>query len=269
MPRLADLDGESLRLLESVGSGKASIAAAIEAAGSLVQNGIRTEGMHTIASLRDGDPTRYESKLFRWLAKDLPVEPYWITIDLDDENGVCQPQQVAVCLPHEMVHQAFYADANQFHVSFVGDEGCDGLLRWWSEALSQDWGKAHPALQGATHQRLQQLLPQIWHVDGAEMYRNQEFNVWSSRSPLCIGHWRDIKHMYCFIECAKMRSRQAFTSAHTVVAQVLAWSVHISETGIGPKHGFYGEPLAGRRALMADKPLAGGYAMIFSGWTGD
>ena len=129
MPRLADLDGESLRLLESVGSGKASIAAAIEAAGSLVQNGIRTEGMHTIASLRDGDPTRYESKLFRWLAKDLPVEPYWITIDLDDENGVCQPQQVAVCLPHEMVHQAFYADANQFHVSFVGDEGCDGLLR--------------------------------------------------------------------------------------------------------------------------------------------
>ena len=66
-----------------------------------------------------------------------------------------------------------------------------------------------------------------------------------------------------------MRSRQAFTSAHTVVAQVLAWSVHISETGIGPKHGFYGEPLTGRRALMADKPLAGGYAMIFSGWTGD
>ena len=68
--------------------------------------------------------------------------------------------------------------------SLLGAGGSTGLLHFWSTALQQPWLQEHPFLRGKVPTDLQHCIPTLWHIDGAEVYRNAEFYVFSWRSVL-------------------------------------------------------------------------------------
>lgn len=114
------------------------------------------------------------------------------------------------------------------------------------------------------------LIPLALHVDGAEFYANSEFLVWSISSIFPDGHCWDTKFPICIVPHERLGTDAIKKDVHTMVANVVAWSLRHSASGIGPSRGFQGEPLENDyRKSLAGKELAGGFKACFFGFRFD
>jgi len=117
---------------------------------------------------------------------------------------------------------------------------------------------------------LLKMLPVHVHMDGAEMFTNREFDVWSISSPLVNGiNIFDAKYQVIKIPAALMKSKAVKKHVMREVACFFAWNFEIMQSGIGPQAGYYGEALTGFRAKYIGKPFMNGYKACFTGWKGD
>jgi hypothetical protein len=174
-------------LLSMVGDGRAHVAAvhAVARAHVADHGASSAPAMRALASAgaTGTSPQNLERDLHRWLRDlgqlGLRCDSVVIQAVLD---GQAEPGPVAVpCLaPHVVIAGILKSGILQTAVSLTGPGGVAGLRRWWEQALSQPWcADLVPLL---AHRDLGKCVPLLFHEDGAEMYRNAEFYVWSWRS---------------------------------------------------------------------------------------
>ncbi|CAK0860275.1 unnamed protein product [Prorocentrum cordatum] len=73
----------------------------------------------------------------------------------------------------------------QREISIFGKNGADGVLRWWQNAIATAPHLAdHPAARRPWND-VGKTAPLYVHYDGAEVFRNQEYHIWSYGSVMC------------------------------------------------------------------------------------
>jgi hypothetical protein len=114
----------------------------------------------------------------------------------------------------------------------------------------------HEFIQSDTD--LQHCVPFIFHVDGAEVFKNCEYHVFSMRSAFASHDEVLDTQLYILAVPQKiMHRKEVRRRVHRVVAKYIGWNVTVLQTGIGPEVGFYQEafPPKSVAARLAGKPL--------------
>lgn len=169
----------------------------------------------------------------------------------------------------------------QTHSLLLGDSSPDARLEFWTHLKTLPHYQHHARLHGMTADELRASIPVSLHCDGAEMFSNEEYFVWSwssafavltanhdilyQRYPIAIVPLRDMldEHVRsCFrIFCC----HQVFQRVNSLIAQVTAWSLDHAAAGTFPAHGFRGEKFASRSfraGLVGCSEFAGGYRTL-------
>ncbi|CAE7761614.1 unnamed protein product, partial [Symbiodinium necroappetens] len=114
------------------------------------------------------------------------------------------------------------------------------------------------------------ILPVVFHVDGAEFYKNNEYVVWSMSSIHAKADVWDCKLPLCIVPHVAMRDDSVAAHVHKRVAEVLAWSMECAATGLGPKAGEDGLPFQSAfRHRLKGQVLPGGYKLAYTGFKAD
>ena len=144
---------------------------------------------------------------------------------------------------------------------------------FWRKAMQRPWMRNHPDRMPTDFSC---TIPTLWHVDGFEVFRNQEFYAWSwssvLSSPMVQGlDVMDTQFLLCAIPHAWIRSRAVKSRIHQIIAKFVAWNIQIMSRGVGPTRGFYGEEFKPKSIYdrLADQPLAGQWKALYFGWHGD
>ena len=104
--------------------------------------------------------------------------------------------KVPVLPPYILFRAVHHAGILQFTRSLLGQTGAGAIEGWWRQAMQQEWLEDHPCARAAS---LKHVVPLLFHIDGAEVYKNSELYVWSWRS--CLTSHEDVldTQMYFFI----------------------------------------------------------------------
>lgn len=70
-------------------------------------------------------------------------------------------------------------------------------------------------------------VPLLFHVDGAEMYTNNEFYVWSMRSFMAQGNLWDIKFPLMILQHSCMTDKAVKDAILSTICKVIAWSLRV------------------------------------------
>eukprot|EP00959_Pyramimonas_sp_CCMP1952_P024095 505464-Pyramimonas_sp.AAC.1 len=141
---------------------------------------------------------------------------------------------------------------------------------YWNHAMKLDWAKQHPHVPEC---ELASTLPIVYRMDGAEVYRNQEYYIWSWSSDLTAGTactW-DTKFPICTIPYMLMSSKDTRFGVFKKMGELTAWVHDAWVSGRYPDIGFKGEefdPKSLRYALRG-KQIADGMCAIYVGVKGD
>lgn len=142
-----------------------------------------------------GGAAHAEANLHKWLEKLFgnPIEPYNIWMDLDCPHDIGRQASGVPTLPlWEVLHAIWLAGDLQFNVSLLGEKGESAIAEFWNHCKDLDWAKSHPAVQNSTADERSRLIPLYVHCDGAVIYRDAEFYVWSVSSALSMSTGIDI-----------------------------------------------------------------------------
>jgi hypothetical protein len=211
-----------------------------------------------------------ERDLLKWLGNIFPhVAPYLLKVHLEigDEPGITEEALVPVLIPYELAHGMKAQGDMQFTVSYAGADGDDGNLNFWRWALGKDFGRDHPVVSkcAASDDLLRKLLPWILHMDGAEIFNNTEYYIYSWSVFGAIGAVWDIKMILCLMPHKRMRCKLVKKNAFAIIGKFVSWCLKVWATGKFPDKGFYEEPLTGDRAKLAGKTICGGYRAAYVG----
>jgi hypothetical protein len=259
-------------MLLTIGTGRSCPTEQHRLAHSMVEDGIALEPIRMMASLGCSGkwPANIEREMHVRLLNlyNIDIEPYTAKMPLQGAADLVTRECDLPCLlPHEIIHGLFSAGRQQFQISMLGPEGQDGLLKYWRWARTQDWGRKHPALQGQTDEQLSMLIPLMLHVDGAEVFRNSEFYIFSVRSALAEGAPYDIIFPFLMVRQGHMIDANCKKRVFERACELFNWSICIAEEGVGPTVGFHGEPILAnqRRSAYSGKELAGGFRACYVG----
>lgn len=140
----------------------------------------------------------------------------------------------------------FKAGPEQFRVSVLGDGGNNLAKEFWTRARTQPWGANHPALAGRSDEELSKIIPVQLHVDGADLFRNTEYVVFSVSSVLAdTTDISDLKFQFLKVPAECCKTKELLLEVMQRVAAFVAWNVDILQSGVRPSVGFYGEDLEG------------------------
>ena len=155
--------------------------------------------------------------------------------------------------------------------SMLGPTGRDGLRKFWENASGQRWCDEHPALP---HLDLDHTIPLVFHCDGAEVYTNSEFYIWSFSSLMpCRCHALDCKFQIVKIPHESMRDPDVKSEIMRTIPMFIAWCCDVCAHGFAPPHDFYGDPWPKgsvmERLHLESIPLFGPWRAIFAGLKAD
>ena len=147
-------------------------------------------------------------------------------------------------------------------------EGPDLAADFWNVAMEASCYSSHPALQDINIRA--RTLPIFYHVDGAEVFNNVEFDIWSW-SCLARGPSLDVKFPILAIPARCMHNHAIKKAVLDHVTQFLCWSDECLRAGLGPQLGFYSETFGkhSMRYALCGKELAGGWRACFAGFKAD
>ena len=237
-----------------VGQGD-SIANVVRQACASKADGAHRDELDAICELKD-DQYRQETRwhsLCRKLLNEL-TEPYEFVLDLLSPLGKPVPTKVSCILIWEMVDALSEAGKTQLQMSMFGSYGHLGPESWWKEAVSSGLFDSHPGARTRPAP-----IPLLIYSDGVEIFRNDSWEVFSFQSllhePLHAARESpvpmnvlDVNFLMFMIPAGLIPDKARFASQ---VADFLAWQATVLLEGRWPSHGYYGEPLTGRRAELA------------------
>ncbi len=131
-------------------------------------------------------------------------------------------------------------------------------MRCWHEALCKLTGSRIREVN--SHHILSKspggVIPISVHSDGGEIYRSNEYSIysWSSALVQDINTWD-----YKFLVCLMPEDLKIKWVTDGEIVTFIIWNIEVMESGIFPSTDHLGRPLTGRRATMAGKPLAVGW----------
>lgn len=121
-------------------------------------------------------------------------------LDAKVDGLEAKPVQVRALLPHEVLHCLAYSQSELvFDSVLLGNLSDSARLEFWQHVKTLGAWRDHPVLAGS----LDHLIGFTFHVDGAQMYREDEFMVWSFNS--------------CFAECGLIKDILAFQFPFAIV----------------------------------------------------
>jgi hypothetical protein len=86
----------------------------------------------------------------------------------------------------------------------------------------------------------------------------------------CTEHGPDMRY-YCKLDLPTgmfANVKHLFNKINDEITKVIGWDLEVCERGVGPTHGFYGEPLTtGSRGRLAGKPLT--WSACYAGMKAD
>jgi hypothetical protein len=187
--RLEDLDASEQCevLLGLVGRGSSHVATvAAVAVATERDHGIHTApAVRALASLGSHGrwPANAERDLHRWTRDlwryGLRLSEVPVTLHTGDQKTPGKTM-LPVLAPDVLIRALLEAGPLQRTVSLTGSDGEAGLEAFWEQALKQPccW-HLESILAGRNRRR---CIPMVWHEDGAELFRNSEYYIWSWRS---------------------------------------------------------------------------------------
>lgn len=274
MPESAVFD----ELLDSLAQGR-HVSQCVRLAKAVVaDHGERSApSIQELASLGNSSGGNQERDLHRWLrgVHGFQVDPYFVTFNLANPAGVgTVPLSVPILLPHELLGQIWAAGDMAWSASVLGPTGCQGVAELWRHLKNLPDFTTHPHVLGSRGDQdaLGRGIPVLFHVDGAEVYRNVEYHIWSWGSALTdAGDVLDRKLPIVMIPEESIKDPDARVSAHRTICEVIAWSMQCAATGKYPERGFNGEAWAPgtTRACQAGQLIADGWTMFFVGFKAD
>ena len=96
----------------------------------------------------------------------------------------------------------------QFRDIFLGNLSPEGVLAFWNHVKLQEPWKHHGVLRALSSEDLKRTIPFCVHSDGAEMFTNMEYQVYSWSSAFGIlGMIKDVfvqKFAIAIISCNEM-----------------------------------------------------------------
>ena len=128
-------------------------------------------------------------------------------------------------------------------------------------------GKEHPAVKNKYN--LSKVLPIIWHVDGGEMFKRTEYDVWSFQSLTAglSGNVFDLKFPSHVMQTALLATKKIRREAQKRIAQYLGYCHKYALLNEGPDQPFDSESFDRR---LAGKPLMrNGWRAAFVGCKAD
>ena len=98
-------------------------------------------------------------------------------------NGIREAEmELAMLLPHEVLHNLGSCNANlAFKSIMLGNTEPDAVKQFWEHVRKLGPWRDHPDLQDAT-QDFSCLIPFQFHADGCEVYRDDEYFIYSFSS---------------------------------------------------------------------------------------
>jgi hypothetical protein len=181
--------------------------------------------------------------------------------------GEQKPQKVDTpVLPlHGVLHALFRAGPAQFNTSILGPYGERAAAEFATWARSKEWGESF---------KTDRDLPIVWHLDGASIYSNSEFYVWSWSCLLASSanaHVCDVKFPFLVLPHVAMRDKHVKHGVFNEVCKYLAHTHRYAKSGIYPPFHYDGrafQPGTPEHALAGTR-LAGPWQFVFAGWKGD
>jgi hypothetical protein len=188
-------------LLSLVGGGSTHVATVHQVAvSSMADHGPGTAAaVQALGSLGAGGrcPQNLERDLHRWVRDlwgyGLHLDEVLIRAQVDGGHEASLVT-VPVLGMHTVIQAVLRAGYHQIATSILGPECSAGFDAFWTTALQEPWcSHLERDLQDRNKGR---TIPMVFHEDGAEMYRNSEFYVWSwrSASPGLTSHERSAVH---------------------------------------------------------------------------
>ncbi len=228
-------------LVEAVGSGLHNLSTSVDFARANIADGLRQADVSSFAGLGGNHAQNQEREFHQWLSSSGFLQPYFIKMKLLDRNSI-EPAEVSVpvLLPHEVIHTVFACGHEHFNQCFSGS--MHDTSQFWDHVKQFDEWSQHSVLTT----RCEQVLPLILHVDGAAMFTNQEYHVWTFSCPFAAGDLHDTKHLICTLPEESICTDAIRRHVNETLAGVLAWSFNICKTGRMPDRGYYGEELKRR-----------------------
>ena len=188
-PRLETLpeSAEADVLLTMIGCGQthASTAHLVAQASVADHSGRATPAIRAIQSLgaAGSHPGNVERDLHRWTRDlwsfGLKTQSLFVDAYVGPES-IRRRVEIPILPPDVVIQAILRAGTLQTIVSLTGAACAGGLADWWATASQQPYCQhLLPLLSG---RNLAKCVPLVFHEDGAELYRDSEYYVWSWRS---------------------------------------------------------------------------------------
>ena len=177
-------------------------------------------------------------------------------IDLVMQDGLPpETLKLPVLPPHQVLRAVATAGAPHWSNSILGPMGDNALSRYWELQLRQSWGQKHPHLDGD----LKRKIPIVWHVDGADVFSNSEFVIWSWASATSHADSLESKFLLCMVPWEYMQTKAQKRAVYVAVCAYIKWEMEVLNTGKIPEFDFHGRPLA-----RGGESIASGYTAAFA-----
>lgn len=90
-----------------------------------------------------------------------------------------EPVDAYIVLPHELFHAVYQCSKDKFQQMMTGYFSATAILQFWQQIKSlEDWSD-HEIIHEMDDECLRRCIPITVHADGAEMFTNSEYYVWS------------------------------------------------------------------------------------------
>lgn len=145
---------------------------------------------------------------------------------------------------------------------------CPGLAQSLRVLRGTSWGQSNHNMfnDGELWNVRDKVFPTFWHSDGGEVFANgKTYTIHHCSSP--FAHDMDPKDARLYVIMVESSAKAVETDRE--VALFLKWLQEVLESGVFPYLDHNGRPIQAPWSEKSGHPIAGGFRMSFSAWTGD
>ena len=140
----------------------------------------------------------------------------------------------------------------------------DCVSSWWEYAIANSSAHAEHPIVSAGDVDISRVIPYYIHYDGAEMYANSEYHIWSVGSLVADTHGSVFDRLFPVLAIDDALI-QDMNQVHNVVSCLLEWSSRALQSGRWPSKGMQNEEFdkTSLRYERRDRVLADGWRAAF------
>lgn len=259
-PRLSELPECPLveHAIQSIGIGGSYVTEGVSWVRKAVEAGLPSVTAQAFAhSTRERDLHRFVQ------GTGLKVELYNVPFLLDSPDSLKEVEiQVPILLPFELCHAIWEEGRVPFNNAFTGGFSGEGIAHFWATARQSAPHHDHPHIKDLSLLELAYKVPICFHVDGGEVWSNEEVCFWTCSSLLVRGNTYDCKFPWIAIPYMFMQSKKTKMRVTKQVANLATWITEIWNSGKLPHIGFLKEEFhkSSMRYKNRGQDIAGPYS---------